>query len=141
MKLKNTEKMMKELINHQKIKAPEISLQDSQETYQRIGFFTIVDRGITIQGGSLIFHLESQSTLKSCVGSLKYPKNPYISGGLSLRYKEAFLESIIPFINEIDIGIFYPSAGVQHPRFFGLASEIGLELDIPSIGLTRNALV
>jgi deoxyribonuclease V len=141
MKSNETKRRLKELIRFQNTKAPDVTLQDSRETYQRIGFVTIVDHGDTIQGGSLVFRLQSQSVLNSWVGSLKYPENPYIAGGLSLRYKKVFLEAINQFSNEIDIIIIYPSAGVQHPRFFGLTSEIGLELSIPSIGLTRNALV
>lgn len=32
-------------------------------------------------------------------------------------------------------------AGKHHPRYFGLACELGLDLDIPTVGITQKSLV
>lgn len=122
-------------------KAPLIKCQDSQKSYKKVGFVTILDKDDTIQGGILLYDLKSDSIFQTWVGTPRVPEYPYIAGGLSLRYKKCFMEAISSFIDDIDLLIIYPSSGIQHPRFFGLASEIGLELSVSSIGLTKKPLI
>ena len=141
MELNKVEKSMKKLITFQEVKAPDVCLYDSQETFQRIGFVTVVDHGNILQVGNLIFDLKSLSIIESWIGSPQSPGFKYIAGGLSLRYKKPFLEAINNFKTDFDLISLYPSAGIQHPRFFGLASEIGLEMNLPCVGLTKTALL
>lgn len=64
---------------------------------------------------------------------------PYIPGYFSLREGPAILAAI-DGVKKFD-AIIVGAHGIAHPRGFGLASQIGLELDKPSIGVAKGLLV
>lgn len=64
---------------------------------------------------------------------------PYIPGYLSFREGPPIRE-VVKRVSGFDI-LMVNGHGVAHPRFFGLASHVGLELDIPTIGVTEKRLV
>lgn len=65
---------------------------------------------------------------------------PYIPGLLSFREGPAILKAFERLQNVPDIVIF-DGQGIAHPRGIGLASHMGLFLDIPSIGCAKKRLV
>ena len=69
---------------------------------------------------------------------------PYVSGFLGFR-EEPFAEILFKricskapeFIPQV---LFVDGCGIYHPRHFGSASQIGLKLNIPTIGISKSFL-
>ena len=64
---------------------------------------------------------------------------PYIPGYLMFREAQA-VETAARLVSGFDV-LFVNGHGVAHPRGCGLASCVGLELDVPSVGVARRLLV
>jgi len=62
---------------------------------------------------------------------------PYIAGLLSFREGPVILEAFKKIKNIPDLVIF-DAQGICHPRRLGLATHLGIILDIPTIGCTKN---
>lgn len=92
-----------------------------------------------IRGGGILYSLEYQKQIDSWIGDIYQAPYPYVSTFLSLRNKSSLIEVIKAFWGKFDL-VLVEGAGVQHPRYFGLACELGVDLDISVIGITRNSL-
>jgi len=64
---------------------------------------------------------------------------PYIPGFLAFREGPSIEECFKSLINIPDV-IFFDGHGFCHPRRFGLASHLGLILNIPSVGCAKRSL-
>ncbi len=64
---------------------------------------------------------------------------PYIPGFLSYRESSTIMDTYEKLSVKPDM-LFVNGNGILHPRRFGLASYIGLALDIPAIGIAKNKL-
>ena len=65
---------------------------------------------------------------------------PYVPGLLSFREAPAVLAAFERLSAAPDL-ILYDGQGIAHPRRFGIASHVGLLLDVPSIGVAKTRLV
>jgi deoxyribonuclease V len=65
---------------------------------------------------------------------------PYVPGLYSFREGPVILKALMKLNTRPDLMI-VAGHGIAHPRRFGLASHLGLILDIPSIGCARKRLV
>ncbi|MBN1247805.1 MAG: deoxyribonuclease V [Anaerolineae bacterium] len=64
---------------------------------------------------------------------------PYVPGLLSFREAPAVLEALESLQTSLDLLIF-DGHGIAHPRRFGLASHVGLLVDLPTVGCAKSRL-
>lgn len=64
---------------------------------------------------------------------------PYVPGLLSFREGPAALEAVRR-LDPSPTLLFVDGCGINHPRRAGMASAIGVALDLPTIGVTKNIL-
>ncbi len=65
---------------------------------------------------------------------------PYVPGYLSFREAPVLLEIFRTLPVTPDV-LLCDGQGIAHPRFFGLASHLGLLLDLPTVGCAKSLLV
>lgn len=65
---------------------------------------------------------------------------PYIPGYLSFREGPAVIEALGKLKKKPDL-IIFDGQGIAHPKHLGLASHIGVLLDMPSLGCAKSRLV
>lgn len=107
----------------------------------------------TVAGGD-ISYARGNDTFFAAVLLLAYPEMtvieeataietvsfPYIPGLLSFREGPALVRAFAQLTRKPDLVIF-DGQGIAHPRGIGLASHMGLILDIPAIGCAKSRLV
>jgi len=64
---------------------------------------------------------------------------PYIPTYLSFREAPAMAEAVRPLLGSFDV-LMVNGHGVAHPRMCGIASHLGVLLDVPSMGVARSLL-
>ncbi|MCP5195565.1 MAG: deoxyribonuclease V [Gammaproteobacteria bacterium] len=96
---------------------------------------------------------ESGAVTRAAVAVLRYPELdlletaivrrptefPYVPGLLSFRELPAVLEALEQLRTSPDL-LLCDGQGIAHPRRLGIASHLGLLVDIPSIGVAKTRL-
>jgi len=72
--------------------------------------------------------------------AVKTTRFPYIPGFLSFREGPALLAAFEKLRQVPDL-VLFDGQGIAHPRGMGVASHLGLFLDLPSIGCAKSVLV
>ena len=114
----------------------------------------IISKGVRIIGGGDVAYSRNENLLFGAMVVLSFPDMeildtatahdkipyPYISSLLSFREGPILIKVFQKLKLKPDVMIF-DGQGIAHPRGMGLASHIGLWLDIPSIGCAKTPLL
>ncbi|MCD6463790.1 MAG: endonuclease V [Thermotogae bacterium] len=73
------------------------------------------------------------------VHTLSEIEYPYIPGLLAFREGPAFLKTWEKLKTKPDV-VFFDGQGIAHPRGLGIASHMGLFIDIPTVGIAKSRL-
>jgi deoxyribonuclease V len=65
---------------------------------------------------------------------------PYVSGFLSFREGPAILDAIGKLKQSFGV-VTFDGQGIAHPRRCGLATHLGVVLDVPSVGVAKSHLI
>ncbi len=102
---------------------------------------------------TFFYGLQAEEMIASAIVVLGYPSLkfisyshsvmpvafPYISGLLSFREAPAILKAFYALKNKPDL-LVINRCGINHPRFAGLATYIGVILNVATIGVTKSNL-
>ena len=90
--------------------------------------------------GVICLYTYPELTLIEEAFAVKKISFPYIPGFLSFREGPAIVEALNGLELKPDV-ILFDGQGIAHPKGLGLASHIGVLLDVPTIGCAKSRLV
>jgi len=132
---------------------PKEAVKIQKTLAQKVSFQKLPEKISTIAGFDISYHYKSEQMIAGVV-VLEYPSLkeidkyfyinkisfPYIPGLLSFREAPLVVELIQK--NSIQVNVYiFDGHGIAHPRGFGLASHIGVILDVVSLGCAKSKLV
>ncbi|OCG32843.1 endonuclease V [Gilliamella sp. Choc4-2] len=134
-----------------------INLQQLKQTQQSLAKQVILkddfNKSVKFIGGADVGFEDKGNTTRAAIVVLSYPdftvieyyvarlktEFPYISGYLSFREYPALLAAWQQIQQKPDL-LLVDGQGIAHPRRLGVASHIGLLLDMPTIGVAKKRL-
>jgi deoxyribonuclease V len=142
---------MKEL--HSWNVSPEEAVQIQENLRSRIVLRTNFSKVRTIGGGDVAYS-KKRNLLFGAIVVLSFPQMdtldiaeaygkvrfPYIPGLFSFREGPILIKTFQRLKIKPDV-MLYDGQGIAHPRGFGLASHMGLWLDLPSVGCAKTPLL
>ncbi|WP_114312804.1 endonuclease V [Thermus caldifontis] len=131
---------LQEAMTLQRSLAEKVVLEGSLEGVQRIAALDASHkRGKPLVAVAVLYHLEKGPL---AVGLGVVPEEdlfPYIPGFLSFREAPAYLQALSG-LPEPPEALMVDGQGIAHPRGLGIASHLGVHLDLPSIGVAKRLL-
>jgi len=131
---------------------PEEAVKVQKSLTKKISFQKLPEKISTIAGFDVSYHYKSNTMIAGVV-IIEYPSLkeiekifntrkidfPYIPGLLSFREAPVVMDLISKYSLNADVNIF-DGHGIAHPRGMGLASHIGVLMDITSLGCAKKKL-
>ena len=134
----------------------DVSPSEAREIQVSLARRVVTENGIInprLIAGIDISSPDAQGVARGAVVVLRYPefgivevkeartriRFPYVPGLLSFRESPLILAACEKLRNVPDL-ILIDGQGIAHPRRFGLASHVGLLLDLPTIGCAKSIL-
>lgn len=134
---------LEEAIVIQRLLASRVRLKDERGPFQLLGGMDVsnnrFDPRKMVYAASITLDAKNLTVQAQTTYSHHQPF-PYISGFLGFREAPALVEAFNQLPTKPDI-ILVDGHGVSHPRQLGIASHIGVLLDIPTIGVAKSILV
>lgn len=128
----------KSLIASQRLVARSATVKDDFGELRLIGGVDQAFMDETIISAIVIMDYISLE-VKECAYSIQPVNYPYIPTFLSFREGPVIVNTFIKLKMPPDI-LMVDGAGINHPRSAGIATHIGVALDVPTIGITKNIL-
>ncbi len=128
------EKMRKEQLRL----AQEIVLRDEFGAVKLIGGCDCTFEDETVIAAIVVLEYPSMKFMEVAYGRQENAFH-YVPGYLSYRELPAVVEAFSKLDHKPDI-LFCDGNGILHPRRIGVASHLGIALDIPSIGIAKKLL-
>ena len=116
-----------------------IEVKDNTNSFETILTTSVLVKNDQILAGGVLYSLISHEVIEAWITPKEIVPSAYIPTFLSLRNKPSLMKVIEHFKGKFDL-LMIEGAGIQHPRRFGLASEIGVEVNISTIGVTKGIL-
>lgn len=124
-----------------------------QQLAEQVNLTDDFNSSITLIGGTDVGFEDEGNTTRAAIVVLTYPdfhvieyhvarlktEFPYIPGYLSFREYPALLSAWEQVEHKPDL-LLVDGQGVAHPRRLGIASHLGLLLDMPTIGVAKKRL-
>lgn len=110
-----------------------IELRDSFSKITTLGGISCLQMGEKLLASIVVCEYPSMRLKENKTCLLDFPL-PYKQGFQAYREMPAMIEAVNQLEEEPDV-LLVKGAGVLHPRRFGLASHLGLALNIPTIGV------
>lgn len=124
-----------------------------QQLAEQVNLTDDFNSSITLVGGTDVGFEDEGKTTRAAIVILTYPnfdvveyhvarlktEFPYIPGYLSFREYPALLSAWEQVEHKPDL-LLVDGQGVAHPRRLGIASHLGLLLNMPTIGVAKNRL-
>ncbi len=129
------EKMRKE----QEILAAKVSLEDGFNASRLIGGVDVAYDGNNAYAACVVLDAEKMGLVEErrLSGKVSFP---YVSTYLSYRELPMIKKIYSKLKNKPDV-LMVDGNGILHPRRIGIASHVGIELDIPTIGVAKRLLL
>jgi deoxyribonuclease V len=93
----------------------------------------------TIFAAAVIYDRETKQIIETAHAAQPL-KFPYVPGFLSFREGAAVTAAIRSLRHEFGVAIF-DGQGFAHPRRCGIAAHLGVELDVPAVGVAKSRLI
>lgn len=129
---------LKKLAKEQERLAKKVILRNEYESIRLIGGVDQSYKGAKIISAIVVCDFESLEIVERKFSVSNAPM-PYIPGFLSYREMPAMLETYAKLENKPDL-LIIDGNGILHPRRIGIASHVGVILDIPTIGVAKKLL-
>lgn len=126
------------LLSAQKLAAERAVIRDDFAPIRLIAGADQAFAGDMILSGIVVLDYPSLEIVER-VFSIEQVIFPYIPTFLSFREGPAIMSAFEKLKNRPDI-LMVDGAGINHPRRAGIATHVGVALDVPTIGITKNLL-
>ena len=127
----------------QKIMADRVILTDTCSSFQWIGGMDVSNNlydPLQMIYASAIVLSFSDCSVKEVASVAEKQEFPYVPGLLGFREAPALIHAFAHLKQKPDL-ILVDGHGMSHPRGLGIASHLGVLLDIPTIGVAKSILV
>ncbi|HIJ11453.1 TPA: endonuclease V [Candidatus Woesearchaeota archaeon] len=125
-----------ELKREQARLARRIILRDAISTPNTIGAVECIQQGDNLLAAVVVCNYPSMDVVEKKVAILPSPL-PYKLGFVGFREMPAIMDAYDMLEEEPDI-LLVKGLGINHPRRFGVASHIGLSLNVPTIAVNDS---
>lgn len=129
---------MRSLLAAQKLVADMATIRDDFAPIRLIAGVDQAFAGDLILSGIVVLDYASLEMVER-VHSIEKVTFPYIPTFLSFREGPAIVSAFRKLKNRPDI-LMVDGAGINHPRRAGIATHVGVALDVPTIGITKKIL-
>ena len=113
--------------------------QDSFEKLQRVaGVDVSFEKDSSAVAAAVVIDLDDLTVIEAKTMEVEI-LFPYISGFLGFRESDAVISVLRKLSSDFDV-LMVNGHGIMHPRGFGLASHVGLLMDVPTIGVAKRLI-